>query len=111
MAVARPPAATISLASCDARLPSRATNMTAAPALASTNAAAAPIPRLAPVTIATLSTRSVIKHVPSLSDPERHSQLSLDLFFDLPRGVSTARYRPTAATGLDARDGLRQRAN
>src|ERR1700730_15883944 len=37
--------------------------MTAALALASTNAAAAPIPRLAPVTIATLPARSVIKRV------------------------------------------------
>jgi hypothetical protein len=37
--------------------------MTAAPALASTNAAAAPIPRLAPVTVATLPARSVIKRV------------------------------------------------
>src|ERR1700684_1049106 len=38
---------TLSLASCDVRVPSRAISITAAPALASTNAVAAPIPRLA----------------------------------------------------------------
>jgi hypothetical protein len=43
-------------------------------ALASTNAAAAPIPRLAPVTIATFPARSFIKGAPSLSGPELHSR-------------------------------------